>query len=171
MQPSFSVHALPSSQPRLLSFWQFPLFVLHDWHWGQTVAVPPPQIPLVHFSPVVQALPSLHAVLSATLVFTQLPETHASVVHGFWSLHWFAFWHGGSTHNPLMQVLQSIGTKMLSGAIGQGNGQSVSILHGICSQQPFSQVLSIMQSSFVLQGRSQAGVAQQPLMQSCSARQ
>jgi hypothetical protein len=52
-------------------------------------ALPPPQAPALQVSPVVHALPSLHAEPFATGVKTQAPfmALHASLVQGLLSLH------------------------------------------------------------------------------------
>ena len=115
---SFVVHGLPSSQPVALATaacWQpntlSQLSVVHGLLSLQSTSVPV-QVELMHVSPVVQALPSLHAIgllawsqapvlpLQASVVQTlpssqflavplaQKPAAHASLtVHGLLSLH------------------------------------------------------------------------------------
>jgi hypothetical protein len=62
---------------------------------------------------------------------------------------------GGSLHNPFSQILHAADGENAFTNTGQKNGQSVVVVHGIGSQQPLLQELSIAQSLLVAHGRSQ----------------
>ena len=87
LQTSPVVHANPSVQalPSALTTFAQPLTgsqTLAMWHWSAVqVAKVPVQLPLLHLSLVVQALPSSHAIVLFVCVQAYAPE-HASVVHG-----------------------------------------------------------------------------------------
>ncbi len=73
------------------------------------------------------------------------PEQSASEAHGA----------GGSLHNPFSQILHAADGENAFTNTGQKKGQSVVVVHGIGSQQPLLQELSIAQSLLVAHGRSQ----------------
>ena len=63
---AFGFEQVPAAGSQMPATW-------HESDAVQTVAVPPRQLPVWQVSPVVQALPSLHAVPSAAAGFEQIP--------------------------------------------------------------------------------------------------
>jgi len=108
-QASPVVHALPSSQLKLLSLCVQPLSaaqasVVHTLLSSQASAPVGAQMPAPQTSPVVQALPSLHA--AVLLLWAQpLLGLQVSLVHGLLSSHWIAV---PGTHEPAAHASPSV---------------------------------------------------------------
>jgi hypothetical protein len=141
-QTSLVVHALPSVHATLLGVLMQPASALqessvHGFESPQFGGGPPWQVPPEQVSPVVQALPSLHAAEFG--VFTQpTAGLHESLVQGFASLQLGAAppWHAPPEQvSPVVQALPSLHGCVFGWLMQPEDGSHESLVQGFVSLQ------------------------------------